>query len=55
MLSVQVVDQEGKVLKTGLKGKNGLKELALVTVKGKIAPQSNDFVTIINANAIQVD
>jgi len=54
-LSIQVVDEAGKVLKTGLKGKNGLKELSLVTIKGKIAPQSNDAVTIINAQAIQIN
>ncbi len=54
-LSVQLVDGNGIVLKTGLKGKNGLKELALVDVQGVVATQSSEQAMIINATAIQVN
>jgi hypothetical protein len=54
-LSVQVVDKGGKVLKLGLKGQNGLKELAFLTVQGTIAPNSSAEAMIINAEAIQVN
>jgi len=53
-LSIQLVDENGMVIKTGLKGKNGLKELALITVQGKVSPQSSEQAMIINATAIQV-
>ena len=53
-LSIQLVDENGMVLKTGLKGKNGLKELALLTVQGTVSPQSSAESMVINATAIQV-
>jgi hypothetical protein len=53
-LNIQVVDQDGRVLKTGLKGKGGLIELAHVVVKGKLALTSTPEATIINAEVIQV-
>ncbi|EDM25564.1 hypothetical protein LNTAR_08076 [Lentisphaera araneosa HTCC2155] len=53
-LSVQLADENGMVLKTGLKGKSGLKELALLTVQGTVSPQSSEQAMIINATAIQV-
>jgi hypothetical protein len=53
-LSIQLVDEKGMVLKTGLKDKNGLKELALVTIQGTVSPQSSEQAMIINATAIQV-
>ena len=53
-LSVQLVDENGMVLKTGLKGKNGLKELALLIVQGTVSPQSSAESMVINATAIQV-
>ncbi|WDE97556.1 hypothetical protein PQO03_17150 [Lentisphaera profundi] len=54
-LSIQLVDDSGMILKTGLKGKNGLKELSLVTIKGSVSPQSSEAAMIINATAIQLD
>ena len=54
-LSVQVIDENGKVLKLGLKGQHGLKELAFLTVQGTVAPNSSAEAMIINAQAIQID
>ena len=53
-LSIQLVDKNGKVLKTGLKGINGLKELSNVVVEGTVDSSSNEMVMIINAESISV-
>jgi hypothetical protein len=53
-LNIQVVDDQGRALKAGLKGKGGLKELVHVIVKGKVDANSSPEATIINAGAIQV-
>ena len=48
--TIQFLDKEGKVIKTGLKGYQGIKELSFLTVKGKIADQSNAENLLINAS-----
>ena len=53
-LSIQVLDQDGKILKTSLEGKGGLNKLSELVVKGTISDQSSDKFTIINASSIQV-
>ena len=53
-LSVQVLDANGKILKTGLKGKSGLKELAFVTVVGTVSADSTADTMTINAEKISV-
>ncbi|MFT6179746.1 MAG: hypothetical protein ACJAQT_002437 [Akkermansiaceae bacterium] len=54
ILTVQVVDGDGKPLKTGLKGLGGLKELSAVTVTGKVAANSNESNMLVNATGIYV-
>lgn len=53
-LSIQLIDGSGKVLKAGLKGINGLKELSNVVVEGTVDSASNKMVMIINAESISV-
>ncbi|MBF0196209.1 MAG: hypothetical protein HQL32_00790 [Planctomycetes bacterium] len=53
-LSVQVLDQAGKVLKTGLKNQGGLKELSMISIRGVISPLSSDQAMIINAEKIMI-
>jgi hypothetical protein len=52
--TIRIVDSEGRVLKTGLRGVNGLVELSRVRVAGTIAPESTEGALIINAHAIEV-
>jgi len=52
--TIQVVDDSGKPLRTGLKGVNGLKELSRVTVAGTVAPNSSPEAFIVNADAIHI-
>ena len=52
--TVQFLDENGKVIKTGLKGYQGIKELSFLTVKGTIAEQSNPENLLINASAFHV-
>jgi hypothetical protein len=52
-LTVQVVDAEGKPLKTGLDGVKGLKPLATVTVTGTVATAEGGTV-VINASGLHV-
>jgi hypothetical protein len=52
--TVQVVDQAGQVIKTGLRGAGGLQELSRVRVAGVVAPQATGDALIINAHAIEV-
>ncbi len=53
-LSVQVVDEKGQVVRVGLKGQNGLKELSEVIVKGKISLDSTAEFMSIEAQSIAV-
>lgn len=52
-LTVQVVDAEGKPLKTGLDGVKGLKPLATVTVTGTVVSAEGGTV-VINASGLHV-
>lgn len=52
--TVQVVDEDGRIIKEGLKGLGGMKELSIVTVKGTVAEGSNADNLLINADAIHV-
>ena len=55
ILSIQVLNQDGKVVKATIKGREGLKELSKVVVTGKVAPGSNDQFMVINAQEIYVE
>lgn len=52
--TIQVVDENGKLLKTGLKGINGLSELSRVTISGKVASNSSPDAFIVNAEKIYI-
>jgi hypothetical protein len=52
--SIQVVGADGKPVKVGLKGVGGLKPLAEVTVKGKVAKASEGAPLLVNATGIFV-
>jgi hypothetical protein len=54
ILSIQAVDESGKILTTGFRGLGGIKELSTITVKGTIAPGSNKDVLMVNASLIYV-
>jgi hypothetical protein len=52
--TIQILDEDGSPLKTGLKGFQGIKELAFLTVTGTIAEGSNPKNLLINATGIHV-
>lgn len=52
--TIQITGADGRVLAEGLEGVGGLKNLATVTVSGKVAPASSADVLIVNATALQV-
>ncbi|MDF1814873.1 MAG: hypothetical protein P1V20_21905 [Verrucomicrobiales bacterium] len=52
--TVQFLDEDGKILKNGLKGYKGIKELSFLTVKGTIAEGSNANNLLINGLAFHV-
>lgn len=52
--TVQFVDGEGKIIKSGLKGFNGIEELTYLTVAGTIADGSNAENLLINAREMFV-
>lgn len=52
--TIQLVDADGAVLPQGLKGVNGLQELARVTVKGAVAPGATEQAFVVNADALYV-
>lgn len=54
IVTVQVVDDSGKPLKTSLKGLSGLEELSSVTVTGEISDTSNKENMLINATGLFV-
>ncbi len=54
IVTVQIADDNGKPVKTGLKGFNGLKELSEVVISGTVAKGSNKDNMIINATGIYV-
>ena len=52
--TIQILGEDGKPLKTGVKGMNGLKELSRVTVEGTVDDRSSPEAFIVNATAIHV-
>jgi hypothetical protein len=52
--TIQLVDADGTLLRTGLKGSKGLNELSRITVSGTVAPNSSPQAFIVNANAIHI-
>ena len=55
ILTVQVLDAEGKAIKHGLKGLAGIKELSNVTVTGTVDKISTKENMVINATGIYVN
>ena len=51
---VQVVDAKGKLVKASLKGANGLDNLSVVVIKGKVAKSDSNNL-IVNASGIYVE
>jgi len=54
IVTVQVVDADGKPLKQGFRNVGGIKELASLVVSGKVAEGSNDANMLINATSLFV-
>lgn len=54
IVTVQVVDDAGKPLKTGLKGLGGMKELSAVTITGQVADNSDESNMLVNATGIYI-
>lgn len=52
--TVQVLDKDGKLLRQGLKGIKGLKELSQIVVTGTIAEGTNANNLLVNATSIYV-
>ena len=52
--TIQIIDADGRVLKKSIEGVGGLKNLAKVTVTGKVAEGSSADLLIVNASAIGV-
>ena len=53
--SIQIVDEDGRVLDGYLKGANGLKELSTVSITGKVAENSTEDNLVVNATKIYVE
>ena len=53
-VTIQVLGNDGKLLRQGVKGIQGLKELSRVTVTGIVAPNSSAASFILNATAIHI-
>ena len=54
IVSIQIVDGEGRVLSGELKGVNGLKELSSVTISGTVDQNSTAENLVVNATMIHV-
>jgi len=52
--TIQVLDENGKLLKQGLKGVHGIKELSHLVITGTVAEGSNADNLLINATGIYV-
>lgn len=52
--TIQIVGADGRTLKEGLEGVEGLNKLTKILVKGKVAEQSGPGNLVINATAIQI-
>ncbi len=55
IVSVQVVDANGKVIKQGLKSYSGLTENQVVTISGKFSKNSSKNLILINAEKIYIN
>lgn len=53
-VTIQVLGDDGKPLRTGIKGVNGLSELSRVTVAGIVADSSSPEAFVVNASAIYI-
>ena len=53
--TIQIVGEDGRVLKESIEGVGGLKNLSTVTVTGKIADGSSPELMLLNATAIRVE
>ncbi|MCM8542764.1 MAG: hypothetical protein NE328_21035 [Lentisphaeraceae bacterium] len=53
-LNIQIVDSTGRVIKTGLEGKSGLKKLSEVVIEGVVASNSSADAMTINAEKIYI-
>ncbi|MGJ8642872.1 MAG: hypothetical protein ACSHX9_05650 [Luteolibacter sp.] len=54
IVTVQLIDADGKPFREGLKGVGGMKELSSVTVTGEVAEGSNAENMVVNATGIFV-
>jgi len=54
IVTVQVVDADGKPLKQGFRNVGGIKELSNLVVRGKVAEGSNEANMLINATSLFV-
>lgn len=54
IVTIQLLDADGNLIKTGLKGLGDMKELSSLVVKGTVADGSNADNLIINAGAIHI-
>ncbi len=52
--TIQVVDADGNILRHGIKGVSGLKELSRLRIAGVVAPNSTEAALIVNATKIEV-
>jgi hypothetical protein len=52
--TIQILDADGKLIKTGLKGLGGMKELSSVIIKGTVAEGSNADNLLITATGIHI-
>jgi hypothetical protein len=52
--TIQIVGADGRPLKVGLEGVEGLEKLTKIIVKGKVAEQSGSGNLVVNASAIQI-
>ena len=53
--TIQVLDKDGKPLKQGLRGVNGIDHLTVLAVKGKVDKRGDPKVLTINASGIYID
>ena len=52
--TIQFLDDDGKIIRAGLKGYKGIKELSFLTVKGTIAEGSNANNLLVNAESFHI-
>ena len=52
--TIQVIDENGKPVKSGLRGLGGLQELSNLIVVGEVAKESNAENFLVNATGIHV-